>query len=486
MRQATVLVVLLGLFAGLGAMAAMRLLDFELPRAVADPAEVSEADGVDAAVEAGERDATPPRPDPEAAIDGAVAAADADAPRSRETLRVIGMGWDLLVPGVLANGGVTPSDDGAFGEAGLDVHLRSVSSMERVEAALAHGGDAANGAHIAIVPLPTFVASYERLRALAPEVFFVVAWSQGRDAVYAAGADDLRRPPRRNVTVFGSAGAPQTLTALFLLRHAGVHGDQVRLVDGARGALFAAVDRSGGGEPTGSQGRRALATTADASQLAPYVALAPAGFLESDADSVAAWTRAWLSGVEQMQADVPLAARTVAALDNAPEPMALLRRVGQMRFADLAANTRVLGLSGRGAITLEALFQETWSLWRDVGALTTPAPDAVPMSTGPIISVVLGSATQPMSARVGGDPSFDTDPILERRLRVDEAELIAELGLLAGVFERSAIEVAFRGSRTRAERVIAQACDRFDLPRARFRPLREEGRGARIVLHAAP
>ncbi|RLB45452.1 MAG: hypothetical protein DRJ42_29885 [Deltaproteobacteria bacterium] len=482
-RRFIVLVILVPLLGVLGLLAGTRLTGLELPTtdATETGGESTESATTEVTADGGAASASARAQD-----GGAATAVDAAAPRPRETLRVVGTGWELMVPGILANGGTTPSTEGSFGEAGLDLHLKTTRDIDRIEAALAQGGDDDEGAHIAILPLPAFVASYERLRALEPQVFFVVAWSRGRDAIFGPDTDSLRSPPRRNVVLGGRPGTSETLTSLFMLRHAGVDLERIRLLSSnSVGKHFIAVDRAINSS-AGNDGSRVLATTADASQLIPYVAIAPAGFLESDAESVTAWTRAWLAGVTQMQSDVPGAARTVAEIDGAPEPVALLRRVGQLEFVDLNHNARLLGLSGRGAVTLEALFQETWQLWRGVSTLTTPAPAAVPLSTGPVISLVLAGQSPSSSPRVAVEPNFDTDPIFDRTLRVDEDELVSELGLLAGVFERSTLEVGFRGSRARAERIINQTCDRYDLPRSRFRPLRGEGRGARIILHAAP
>ncbi len=57
--------------------------------------------------------------------------------------------------------------DSAFKAAGLEAGFTDAATMTDVEAALARGGEA-GGADIAIVPLSSYVASYERLRALAP------------------------------------------------------------------------------------------------------------------------------------------------------------------------------------------------------------------------------------------------------------------------------------------------------------------------------
>src|SRR6202044_3824992 len=107
------------------------------------------------------------------------AAAPADAGPVKlfdRPLRVIALGWDLAAPALLANGGIDPGDKSEFTAAGLDVHVAAVDAMSAVEGALARGGGDKDGADIAVVPFCELVASYERLRALSPEAFFVVGW----------------------------------------------------------------------------------------------------------------------------------------------------------------------------------------------------------------------------------------------------------------------------------------------------------------------
>ncbi|MBW2464739.1 MAG: hypothetical protein JRH11_24030, partial [Deltaproteobacteria bacterium] len=309
-RRFIVLVILVPLLGVLGLLVGTRLTGLELP-ATTD-SETGE-EGTESATTGVTVDGGDAASASASGQDGGTATeVDAAAPHPREALRVVGMGWELMVPGVLANGGTTPSTEGSFGTAGLDLHLSTTRSIDRIEAALAQGGDDEAGAHIAILPLPAFVASYERLRALEPQVFFVVAWSRGRDAIFGPDVDSLRSPPRRNVTLEGRPGTSETLTSLFMLSHAGVDLGRIRLLGGnASGKHFTAVDRASNGNARNG-GSRVLATTADASELIPYVAIAPAGFLESDGESVTTWTRAWLEGVTQMQDDVPGAARTVA------------------------------------------------------------------------------------------------------------------------------------------------------------------------------
>jgi hypothetical protein len=512
MRQKIVLVLLAGMLAASGFLLATRERRASLPDATAandtagdkaenkaDKAETPGKAAGDSSPDRGKaRDpgaqagpgATPNATVDDAARPGAGEKA-ADRAPSRP-IRVVAMGWDQLVPGIMASGGVASAADSEFARQGVETRFHAVQSMREVEAALARGGEVDGGADVAIVPLPAVVASYEDLRALAPQVFFVIGWSRGRDALTGIQARKLDGVPRRkDVLLVGQAGDTATLLALFMLDQAGVPLSQVKLIapgDAARAsAHLAAVDRSQGGDAKGS--RHVLVTTADATDLIPYVAITPGGFLQAHGQDLTGWARAWLGGVERMRVDMPGAARIVAALPGAPEPVVLLRQLGQIEFASLGENARLAGLSGRGAVTVAMLFQATWTLWRGIGVLSTPAPQSAPLSTQVITALVRTSATRPAD-RSQVKPSLDTAPIVRIDLagKRDDAEIVDRLGLAAGVFSRSALRVGVDRNKKRTQALIEQAVERFDLEGARIAPAHDlgKGRGAVIEALAAP
>jgi hypothetical protein len=486
MRRKIVFGLLLVMLGGLVALLALRQPTpheapvVEVPRDDADDAGTSAEGPADAggaataASDAGGADGDPARP-----------------------VRVVGMGWDVIAPGVLGNDGTDPGDESTFSRHGVQTHFGAVGGIADVERALAAGGEQDDGADIAIVPLPEVVAAWERLRALSPHVFFVVAWSRGRDGVYGLpGAGLVDAPTNADVKLVGRAGEPATFLALFSLSLSGVDLERVRIVDPADAAVatmkYAAVDRGASDADRRTAGRRVLVTTADASRLIPWVAIAPEGFLRAHADAVTSWTRGWLEGVVALREDVPTAARSVAGTPGAPEAVALLRRLGQLDFIGLRDNARVAGLSGRGAVTIDALFDRTWDTWREVGVLSTPAPDAVPAYTGTVVSLVradLELARPPAAEARAID--HDADVLLRHALpagRVDDAQLVSRIGLLGGVFERSALKVAVRGPRNGHQAAITRACERYDLSRTRFdRAARVPGRASAVIeVLAAP
>lgn len=422
-------------------------------------------------------------------------------------LRVVSIGWELAAPGLLVNGGMTPSPTSEFSAAGLTVHLAAVDGMASVEAAMARGGADKDGADVALVALPSFVASYEKLRALSPEVFFVVGWSRGREALVSSH-DALPSPPvKGELKMAAVAGEPAAFLGLFVLDAAGIAPADVRLVapgSKVEDAPLAAIDRGVEGGPDAAR-KNLLLTTADTPRLIPFVAVSPRGMLEKSGPALSAWARVWLEGMKRLAADAPSGARQVAAVRGAPDPLALLKRMGEMAPATLGDNARVAGLSGRGALTLEVLFQRSWQLWRGVGLLATPSPDAAPVSNAVVAtiaraqpSLVEPPAVRPSEGQDGKkfDGASDKGKALfVHRLpegKLDEDALVASAGLLATVFERSPVRIAVHqggavdGARTK--RMIERIQDRFDIPPGRLVPAKSAlGKGAAAIeVLAAP
>lgn len=410
-------------------------------------------------------------------------------------LRAITLGWDLAAPAILQNGGLEPAATSEFSAAGVEVKLNAVDAMSTIEGALARGGADRDGADVAVIPFCEFVAAYERLRALSPEAFFVVGWSRGRealistrDALPAAGDKPEGKPApgeKPGVAMVGVLGEPATFLGLFALDAGGIPPGSVRLV--APGGKpddppLAAVDR--GLTPSGAPRNTILLTTADASRLIPFVAVAQHGLLEKNGKALTAWARVWLEGTKKLESDPPAAARQIAAAPGAPEPIALLKRLGELTSASLPDNARAAGLSGRGALSLEILFQRTWQIWRAAGVLATPAPETAPINTSVIAQLVRSSPALAVPPRPGapaapgkGTPA-GTDAlramIIARQPegKLDEPALQATAGFLADVFERSAVRVAVikaggvDGAATK--RLIDEVEQRFDVAPGRL------------------
>ncbi len=422
-------------------------------------------------------------------------------------LRVVTLGWDLAAPAVLANGGLDPTEASDFDAAGVATRVHPVEAMSAIEAALARGGADKDGADIAVVPFAELVASYERLRALSPEVFFVVGWSRGREAIVSTkdtlpsgDKNDAKAGDKPSVTMVGSAGEAATFLALFALDANGVPPGSVKLVghaDKPDDPALAAIDRDMPGE---TARHTILLTTADASRLVPFVAVAQHGLLEAHGKALTAWVRVWLTATRKLDADAPKAARSIATAQGAPEPLALLKRLGEIAPASLGDNARAFGLSGRGALTLDALFQQTWRIWRGAGVLATPVPDA-PAINGSIIASLARSypslATPPTEAKPRPTP---TNPDALKALvtfrqaegKVDESALLATAGLLADAFERSVLRVAVtKGGKidvAATKHFVDQVEQRFDVAPGRVVAAKKApaSTGASVEILVAP
>lgn len=499
MRRTIVFLSLVGMLGTVAGMGALR----ERPELHAD-AEPSEAAGRSdgpASAEPSEADGTPEVPTAGTVKPTKVAASSSEAAASepvpvdphapRPRLTVVALGWEVLAPGVLANGGLAPGDASAFSSAGLDVTFSSVVDAEEIEVRLGRGGDDERGADVALMPLPAFVASYERLRALSPQVFHVVAWSRGRD-VLVGDAELLRHPPRGEARLFGDPGSSSTLLGLFALDQAGVSPARVRLLEDSGGSMrrhgLRAVERR---KSRQLDARDLVLSTAEATHLVPVVAVAPAGVVEGRRADLVTWSRVWMDGTTTLARDPAAAARTLASQRGAPEAVDLIDALGWLDFTDLRRAAEAAGLSGRGAVELDGLFHRTWSLWREVGLITTPPPQRVPLTATVIADLAREApapAPGPAAATARHDASSDeAGPLLThvvpgRRLDAEaEPRLVAEVGFLAGVFSRSTLEVWVPRSPEAAARVASHATERFGLAEDRVVVRSDRDRKARVA-----
>lgn len=390
------------------------------------------------------------------------------APALSRTLRTVALGWEFLTPGVIANDGATSGPVSAYKMAGLDTSFTNAAAMDEIESALAKGGGVTGGADIAIMPLSSYVASYERLRALSPEVIFVVGWSRGREALYGTDVRALTKlAPSGTIKVSGAAGQPETFLALFLLELAGVPASRVELVDRITRAPLTATFRTTKAQPGG----KLLVTSADLPHLMPIVAVAPHGFIAAHTAELETWGRIWLTGVNRLQTDVPAGGRQVASITGAPPVISIIEALGQVEFASLRENAAVAGLSGRGALTLDEIFRTTWRIWRDTGVITTPAPEVVPLHTGLIASLV---RTDPAAVADVARPRTSASATGVKRPEVllvvrapagklDAEAFVTRIGFLAGVFDRLPLRISVKGDAKTAALLMEMARDRFGL-----------------------
>jgi len=501
-RQTIVLVLLVGMLGGFGALAAMRQrTTHQTPSAnqtAALPAASNAAPATSASAAASPSAATSAAPSGSAAPGPSSSAPVADAgpqPAFDRPLSVMALGWDMIAPGILANDGPKPNAKSAFAPSGLEVRMSVSTAMANIEDALARGGKDASGADVAVVPLPSFIEAYERLRALSPEVFFVVGFSRGHEALAGKTAGLPSSPPKGNVKLVGARGAPATFFGLFLLDIAGVAPSDVELVTPGereeKDAAFFAFER---GDSSNEAGKKIILTTADTPHLMPLVAIASHGLIAEHERAMTALARGWLDGVKKLGSDPAGGARVIAALEGAPEPLVLLRKLGEMESATLSDNARYLGLSGRSALTVPGLFQRTWQLYRGVSFVTTPPPENLPISTS--VVTTLARATNSLGGRDNppGKTEFKEGKdavIMYRQEKLDEETFINTVGLLAAVFERNVLRVSITGApgvdAPKTKKVIDAVEGQFGVESGRLlAATKAKGKGASVEVMALP
>lgn len=502
-RQTIVLVLILGMLGGFGALAAIRQRTTHqapsanqspaLPASNAAPATNASAVASNSAApgnSSAPSNSAAPNPSGSAAIANAAPQPALDRP-----LSIMALGWDVIAPGILANDGTKPNAKSVFAPSGLDVRLSVSTAMRNIEEALARGGKDASGADVAIVPLPSFIEAYERLRALSPEVFFVVGFSRGHEALAGKTANLPSGPSKGNVKLVGTRGTPATFFGLFLLDLAGVPTNEIELIPPGereeKDAAFFAFER---GDSANEAGKKIVLTTADTPHLLPIVAIAPHGLITEHERAMTALARGWFEGVKKLGSDPAGGARVIAALEGAPEPLVLLRRLGEMESATLSDNARYLGLSGRSALTISGLFQRTWQLYRGISFVTTPPPDVLPISTA--VVTTLARTTDVLGGRDNrpGKTEFKEGKdalVVYRQEKLDEEAFINTVGLLAGVFERNVLRVSITGApgvdATKTKKAIDTVEGQFGVESGRLLvATKAKGRGASVEVMALP
>jgi ABC-type nitrate/sulfonate/bicarbonate transport system substrate-binding protein len=453
MRGKAVFLVILALLVGLVYLIGTRTRDAHVvPKPKAEePAEAS-APGTHTANEAGA--AIPETP----STDGG-GAPDAHAGLMDRPLRVVASSWELAASLLVANGGKTTADGSVFRERRLEAQVDVATSEADVENRLARGGADAEGADVAVVPLPALVASYERIRALEPEVLRLVGWSRGREVLFGTKDAVLARPGvfPGDVTVIADDASAEAL-ALFALDEAGTLAAKVHFVKDAKDAPLAAVARPIPGDRSGAAPSKIELTTADASRLVPLVAVASRGFVEGHPQVVVELLRAWGAGRATLRKDVPAAARRIASEEGAPQPAEVLERIAWVDDPDAPAQANVAGALGDEARAVSRMFEREWRLFRDAGVLVTPMP--------PIESVVVvekvgagthGDAGRPPPPPPAADPTAHV--LLAHRVPKGDAEAVAtDVALLAEVFPRSGLRITGKPS-SLAQAAAAAATD---------------------------
>lgn len=406
--------------------------------------------------------------------DAAVTVVEAAKPAERP-IRIAALGWELVAPGV----GVAPSTS-------LTFELAPETALDAVEARLARGGSDPQGADIAILPLPAFVFSYERLRALDPRVFLVLGFSHGREEVHAAAGALTKAPPGADevkLVAFGPGANPgsgsnesATVLGLFALDLLGVAPTRLRIVASdaadAKTALASAIVK-------GSTDERKLAfSTADASHLVPIVAIAPSGVLAAHEARLREWTKTWLEGAGKTRNDVPGIARRLAAKEmlplaagvgGAPEALVLVERLGQIENTSLEDQARYFGPTA--PVTLAALAQKTWQLERAAGLTANAAPEPLPIDAR-IVNAVAPPA-KPIATEDSDGGAYKAFPagsvtlVTYRAVDGDADKVSSQVLFLSGVFDRATFRISAKGG-AKAATALANAAHAKGVPASRL------------------
>jgi hypothetical protein len=448
---------------------------------------------------------------------GVATMGEAGAPKQDKPLRVTALGWELVAAGVALAppappAGGPPGAAPAVPAAGPSIELAPESSLDAIEARLARGGADPLGADIALVPLPAFVASFERLRALEPRAFLVVGFSHGREEVRASAGVLLKPPPGTDevklvalgpatsadasARVTGSESA--TMLGLFALDLLGVAPSRIRFVapgtPDAKGAPFAAVVKGAPDE------RPRAFSTADASRFVPIVAVASKALLDNRESSVREWSKAWLDGLSRAKNDVPTIARRLSAKEAlplaagvgiAPEALVLVERLGQIENTGLDQQTSLVGPLAKSPVTLESLMQRTWQLARGGGIASAPAPDPLPIDAR-VVSMIAPppkNVVQPVPAPADADGGIAFGPVpagavpnVAYRAAEGDAEKVAsQIAFLAATFERGVFKITAKGG-DKAAKSIATAAREKGVATSRLATAPTEPQGAFAVV----
>ena len=371
-------------------------------------------------------------------------------------LRVVGLGWDRLAPALLANAGKAPSEASAFSPSGLAVSVAPVAGLPDVVETLARGGEEEQGADVAVVPLPQWLANQDELRAIDPVVFYVAGWSHGREAVLGAPGADVAAPDDEHLVRVGFRSVGPAYLALFGFDAEGIPPQDVLLVgpDAEPAPPWQAVDVIDLESSGRSDIRPAMRwTTSQASGLIPIVMVASRRWLEAHPEVLVAWLRGWIFGVGEVSGQVAAAARRIGRLDGAPSPLGVMRGLETWKPCSLQENLALFELGGLEPPPLRVVMRRTWRLLSEA-RLATPVPRVLPISADVVegalrarLPLDVGDSTAPSRGAIAGDVASGKRVVLARPLDdIDGYDLARELAVLGSAFPSAVVRVTPRNA----------------------------------------
>ena len=441
-------------------------------------------------------DAAPVVDAAQASVDAAEAGPPAVVKLLDRPLRITTLGLALAAPGTMVHDAVEAARDGGAPRASLEMEVTTVSTAQKLEARLVHGGADADGADVAILSLPDLVASAERLRALEPQAFMVVGFSQSTERFHPLGASPKIPPQGTDVKVHVPPGerlASREWTALFALDAAQVPLARVKLLavdERPKDAQYVATTFL-----EKNEGEHVLSTV-EAPGLVPYVAVATKGLLSSKEAVLRAFAEGWILGMQRSYVDAAGAAKRVigkegvvfsAASEGTGDLTAIVDQLGRISKVGLADEARYFGVPAKEGRRgpLAALASQMVEIFGEAGLTATPPTWEL---VDPKIVAHIAKDTPPSVERLECARARK-GPILVRRENdkaFDEAALQRKIESAALVFEGCALRVSLRAGEKGTTTFVESTRDKLGLSAAKLVVGKTPTQGSPAVVEAVP
>lgn len=384
-------------------------------------------------------------------------------------LRVTTLGIALAAPGTMA---LESSDAGV--KPGFDLELTPVESPQKLESRLVRGGADADGADVAILSLPDLVASSERLRALEPQAFLLVGFSQSTERLSALPGSPRVPAQGADIKVWVPTGdhyASRQWTALYALELAAVPGSRVKFLTGEEKPKDAAYLASTFLEKNDGEH---LLSTVEAPALVPFVAVATKGSLTTKESLMRAFASAWVAGMQRAQVDPAAAAKRLVGKEGAvfsaasevpSDVTVVVDRLGRVSKVGLGDNARYFGTAQdvKEGVTpkLGALANAMVESFTDAGLVATaPAWPLVERSVVAPLLVGVERTTEKLECK-----RTRRTPVASQRegATVDDATLQRHVEVAAVAFDGCVVRVSSKGGEKTATTFVEAARSKLGL-----------------------
>lgn len=386
---------------------------------------------------------------PDAAAAGPVEAAAPSVPSNK--LRLAVLFWELAAP-------IAGMDPAA-------VEATVLSVPQGVETRLARGGDDAEGADLAVVPLAEFISMYDRLRALEPSVVAIAGYSHGKEELTAPGD---AAAPKAGETVGTSGDAAATMLSIYALDFMRTDVSKVKLVSDPADVANAAWVTG----PHAATKKRIVLSSADASRLLPAVIIAPRRTREAKKADLVKFVAAWFEGTARVRGNAPgvakeLEARKAPLFSGASEKpqgaLAIVERLGQIEWTTPQDNADAFGITDSKAMHVDDLMTLSWRLLRTAGVIAASTPAQLPI-TKDIVAEAAKVTPPPGDAPKVAELQDDAgapkglNVLLTRRYDdLDEATLLADIAQTARLFDHGIVRVTTRGGDKASRTLVSKA-----------------------------